>query len=304
MEGFCFTWQSPREVGVFRSRNSDDSSGPHASRPPAAQSCGVDLSALRWWLRDKAIRASLALVREEQRICSVRRCGQRTLPLCRSQCDARHHAMRRQTTRASDRCQFQVLTARNPFRILPGLHHDDGYEGGCSARAHAVHPISDVQIEFSLFSRNPEDTIIPTCRALGIGITAYGVLSHGLLTGRLDADDAGAPPHLPRLHGENRRTNIALADRLRPIADRLGASIAQLAIAWVLAQGAEHADVLAIVGAGRPDHIADNLTAAHLELSHADLADIEHAVPRSAGAGARYAAPLMAMLDSEQQSEL
>ncbi len=108
---------------------------------------------------------------------------------------------------------------------------------------------------------------------------------------------------LPRLHGEHRRTNIALADRLRPIGDRFGASIAQLAIAWVLAQGAEHADVVAIVGAARPDRIADNLTAAHLQLSQVDLADIEHAVPRSAAAGARYAAPLMAMLDSEQATQ-
>ena len=131
-------------------------------------------------------------------------------------------------------------------------------------RAHAVHPISDVQIEYSLFSRKPEDDIIATCRELGVGITAYGVLSHGLLTGRLSADDVGAPPHLPRLHGENRRVNLALADRLRPIADRLDVSVAQLAIGWVLAQGAERADVVAIVGAGRPERIADNLAAARL----------------------------------------
>jgi aryl-alcohol dehydrogenase-like predicted oxidoreductase len=167
-------------------------------------------------------------------------------------------------------------------------------------RAHAVHPISDVQIEYSLFTRKPEDDIIPTCRELGIGITAYGVLSHGLLTGRLSADDVGAPPHLPRLHGQNRRVNIALADRLRPVADRLDASVAQLAIAWVLAQRTEHPDVVAIVGAGRPERIADNLAAARLELNENDLADIEQAIPRSAVAGERYAAPLMAMLDSER----
>jgi len=167
-------------------------------------------------------------------------------------------------------------------------------------RAHAVHPISDVQIEYSLFSRKPEDDIIATCRELGIGITAYGVLSHGLLTGRLSADDVGAPPHLPRLHGENRRVNLALTDRLRPIADRLDVSVAQLAIGWVLAQGAERADVVAIVGAGRPERIADNLAAGRLELTETDLADIEQAVPRSAVAGERYAPPLMAMLDSER----
>ena len=167
-------------------------------------------------------------------------------------------------------------------------------------RAHAVHPISDVQIEYSLFSRGPEDTIIPTCRELGIGITAYGVLSHGLLTGRLSADDAGAPPHLPRLQGENRQANLALVERLRPIAGNRGISVAQLAVAWVLAQGAEHDDVVAIVGAGRPERIVDNLAAARARLTDEDLADIARAVPPSAVAGDRYAAPLMAMLDSEQ----
>ncbi len=115
-----------------------------------------------------------------------------------------------------------------------------------------MHAISDVQIEYSLFSRKPEDTIIPTCRELGIGITAYGVLGHGLLTGRLGADDAGAPPHLPRLHGDNRRANLAVADRLQPIAARSAASLAQLAIAWVLAQGAAEGEVVAVVGAGAP----------------------------------------------------
>ncbi len=154
-------------------------------------------------------------------------------------------------------------------------------------RAHAVHPISDVQIEYSLFSRKPEDDIIATCRELGIGITAYGVLSHGLLTGRLSADDVGAPPHLPRLHGENRRVNLALADRLRPIADRLDVSVAHLAIGWVPAQGAERADVVAIVGAGRPERIATTWPRRALKLTETDLADIEQAVPRSAVAGER-----------------
>jgi aryl-alcohol dehydrogenase-like predicted oxidoreductase len=93
-------------------------------------------------------------------------------------------------------------------------------------------------------------------RAAACG-TAYGVLSHGLLTGRLGADDTGAPPHLPRLHGDNRRANLTVADRLQPIAARCATSLAQLAIAWVLAQGADQGDVVAVVGAGRPDRIAD-----------------------------------------------
>jgi aryl-alcohol dehydrogenase-like predicted oxidoreductase len=167
-------------------------------------------------------------------------------------------------------------------------------------RAHAVHPISDVQTEYSLFSRGSENSILPVCRRLGIGITAYGVLSHGLLTGKLGADDTGAPPHLPRLHGDNRRTNLALVEELRPIAARLGVSVAQLALAWVLTQGAEHEDIVAIVGASRSERIGDNLAAARLQLSNSDLRDIEEAIPSSAVAGDRYAPPLMAMLDSER----
>jgi len=102
------------------------------------------------------------------------------------------------------------------------------------------------------------------------------------------------------LHGDNRRANLAVAGRLQPIAARSGASLAQLAIAWVLAQGAADGDVVAVVGAGRPERITDILAATHLELSETDLADIEQAVPRSAVAGDRYAPSLMAMLDSEQ----
>jgi len=184
---------------------------------------------------------------------------------------------------------------------IVGLDGDDLHAHTEQDRAEpAVHAISDVQIEYSLFSRTPEDTIIPTCRELGIGITAYGVLAHGLLTGRLGADDAGAPPHLPRLHGDNRRANLAVAGRLQSIAARSGASLAQLAIAWVLAQGADQGDVVAVVGAGRPERIADTLAAAQIELSETDLTDIEQAVPRSAVAGERYAPSLMVMLDSEQ----
>ncbi len=123
-------------------------------------------------------------------------------------------------------------------------------------------------------------------------------------SGLLGADDTGAPPHLPRLHGDNRRANLAVAGRLQPIAARSGASLAQLAIAWVLAQGAADGDVVAVVGAGRPERITDILAATDLELSETDLADIEQAVPRSAVAGDRYAPSLMAMLDSDQSAVL
>ena len=162
-------------------------------------------------------------------------------------------------------------------------------------RAHAVHPIADVQIEYSLFSRGVERSILATCRELGIGITAYSVLAHGLLTGSYTG--AGAPGHLPRLHGENLTANLALVERLRPIAEARGATVAQLAVAWVLAQGD---DIVALVGASRPGRIADALPAVELTLTEADLAAIDEAVPPGAAAGLRYAAPLMATLDSER----
>ncbi|GGK76021.1 aldo/keto reductase [Mangrovihabitans endophyticus] len=162
-------------------------------------------------------------------------------------------------------------------------------------RAHAVHPIADLQIEYSLFSRGVERSILATCRELGVGLTAYGVLAHGLLTGAYAG--GGEVGHLPRLHGDNLATNLALVERLREVADARGVTVAHLAVAWVLAQGEE---IVALVGASRPSRIADALTAAGLALSDADLAAIDAAVPVGAVAGERYAAPLMAMLDSER----
>ncbi|MFG1926549.1 aldo/keto reductase [Cryptosporangium sp. NPDC048952] len=164
-------------------------------------------------------------------------------------------------------------------------------------RAHAVHPIVDLQIEYSLFSRSIETNgILETCRELGIGITAYGVLAHGLLTGSYRP--TGQPPfHLPWFHEENLATNLALVDALRTIADTKGVSVAQLAIAWVLAQGE---DIVPLVGASRPERIPEAVAAAELHLSDDDLAAIAAAVPPSAVAGTRYAAPLMRLLDSER----
>ena len=163
-------------------------------------------------------------------------------------------------------------------------------------RAHAVHPITDLQIEYSLFSRGVERSILATCRELGIGITAYGVLSHGLLTGAYPGS-GGENGHLPRFHGANLATNLALVERLRPVAEARGVTVAQLAVAWVLARDD---GIVALVGASRPERIADALAAADLTLSGAELAAIEEAVPAGAVAGDRYAAPLMATLDSER----
>ncbi|TCK26232.1 aldo/keto reductase [Pseudonocardia endophytica] len=163
-------------------------------------------------------------------------------------------------------------------------------------RAHAVHPIADVQIEYSLLNRGPERAILDTCRELGIGVSAYGVLAHGLLTGSYRPDAVG-PGHLPQLATENLPSNLALVERLRPIADARGATVAQLAVAWVLAR---EPHLVALVGASRPSRVPDAVAAADLALSDADMTAIEEAVPPGAAAGERYAAPLMAMLDSER----
>jgi aryl-alcohol dehydrogenase-like predicted oxidoreductase len=166
---------------------------------------------------------------------------------------------------------------------------------GTIRRAHAVHPIADVQIEYAITTRGPERSILPTCQELGIGVTAYGVLAHGLLSGAYTG--GGEVGHLPRLTGDNLVTNLTLVERLRPIADAHGATIAQLAIAWVLAQADS---IVPLVGASRPARIPDAVAAAGLRLSPADLSAIEAAVPADAVAGTRYAAPLMALLDSER----
>ncbi|CCK25722.1 oxidoreductase [Streptomyces davaonensis JCM 4913] len=172
-------------------------------------------------------------------------------------------------------------------------------------RAHAVHPIRDVQIEYSLFSRGPETSgILDTCRELGIGVTAYGVLAHGLLTGAY-RQPAGSDPRahwLPRVHPDNLAANLALVDRLRPLADARGISVAQLATAWVIAQSRRHGTVVAVLGTRRPHRVEEAVTAADLALTDADLRAIGGAVPADAVAGSRYAAPLMALLDSEQRN--
>ncbi|MFI6901296.1 aldo/keto reductase [Nonomuraea sp. NPDC050394] len=171
---------------------------------------------------------------------------------------------------------------------------------GTIRRAHAVHPIVDLQIEYSLLSRGIENEILPVCRELGIGVTAYGVLSRGLLSGhwgkerQLAAGDFRSVS--PRFSSENLAHNLALVDALRKLADAKGATVAQLAIAWVLAQGD---DIVPLVGARRRDRLSEALGALDIDLTSADLAAIEAAVPQGSAAGARYAEQQMAHLDSE-----
>jgi aryl-alcohol dehydrogenase-like predicted oxidoreductase len=168
-------------------------------------------------------------------------------------------------------------------------------------KAHAVHPISDLQIEYSLISRGIETEILPAIRALGVGLTAYGVLSRGLLSGHWSAERSVAKGDfrnfLPRFQGENLERNLALVEALRSMADAKGASVAQLSIAWVLSRGD---DIVPLVGARRRDRLSEALAALDVKLSPEDLAQLEKAVPPDAAAGTRYDAGQMAMLDSER----
>ena len=168
-------------------------------------------------------------------------------------------------------------------------------------RAHAVHPITDLQIEYSLISRGLEEAILPTTRELGIGITAYGVLSRGLISGHWTPERsthaADLRTHAPRFQGENLTRNLELVEALRSVAEAKGASVAQIAIAWVLAQGT---DIVPLIGARRPDRLAEALGALEVELTAEDLAQIEKAVPKGAASGERYATAQMSSLDSER----
>jgi pyridoxine 4-dehydrogenase len=168
-------------------------------------------------------------------------------------------------------------------------------------RAHAVHPISDLQIEYSLLSRGIEDEILPTCRELGVAVTAYGVLSRGLISGHWSRERSEGTGDFrsmsPRFQGENLDHNLQLVERLRSVADAKDASVAQVAIAWVLGRGD---DIVPLIGARRPDRLAEALGALDLELDEADLQAIEDAVPVGSAAGDRYNQHQMALLDSER----
>ncbi|NUK04816.1 aldo/keto reductase, partial [Streptomyces lunaelactis] len=168
-------------------------------------------------------------------------------------------------------------------------------------RAAAVAPISDLQIEYSLISRGIEQEILPTTRELGIGVTAYGVLSRGLISGHFTRDRALAPGDFrgmsPRFQGENLQHNLDLVEALRKIAEQKGVSVAQIAIAWVLSRGE---DIVPLVGARRRDRLTEALGALDVTLGADDLAAIEQAVPAGAAAGDRYPTAQMAHLDSER----
>jgi aryl-alcohol dehydrogenase-like predicted oxidoreductase len=169
-------------------------------------------------------------------------------------------------------------------------------------RAHAVHPLTWLQIEYSLLSRSIEDKILPTVRDLGIAITAYGVLSRGLLSGHWSKERSEKVRdfrgHLPRFSGENLDRNLSLVEALRSIAQEQNATVAQVAIAWVLSQGS---DIVPLIGARHRNRLHEAFAALDLRLTNDELARIEAAVPCDAVAGDRYDAGQMAILDSEKR---
>ena len=158
-------------------------------------------------------------------------------------------------------------------------------------RAQATHPITALQTEYSLFTRDVEDEILPTLRELGIGLVPYSPLGRGLLTGTitseaaLDENDSRRSPYFPRFQGEALEANLALVDKIREIAEAKGCTPGQLALAWVLAQGE---DVVPIPGTKRVKYLEENVGALNVTLTPEDLAALDSAVPRDAVAGARY----------------
>jgi aryl-alcohol dehydrogenase-like predicted oxidoreductase len=165
-------------------------------------------------------------------------------------------------------------------------------------RAHQVHPITALQVEYSLWSREPEDELLPTLRELGIGLVAYSPLGRGFLAGRFKTLDDLAPDDWrrtsPRFQGENLEKNLALANRVHELAAEKNCTASQLALAWVLAQGA---DVVPIPGTSSVARLEENLAAADLRLTSADLARLDAIAPRGVAAGARYAPPMMDMVN-------
>ncbi|WP_312601326.1 MULTISPECIES: aldo/keto reductase [Pseudomonas] len=170
-------------------------------------------------------------------------------------------------------------------------------------RAAAVTPIADLQIEYSLISRGIEADILPTCRELGIGITAYGVLSRGLISGHWSKDRGGEQDFRaisPRFQGSNLDANLKLADTLKVIAQEKGITAAQMAIAWVLARGE---DIVPLVGARTRERLHESLGALDIMLTAEELTRIEQAIPANAAAGERYPAAQLAHMDSEKRHD-
>ncbi|MDO9336406.1 MAG: aldo/keto reductase [Caulobacter sp.] len=235
--------------------------------------------------------------------------------------DSRPDAMKNYLTMSLRRLQVDYLDVYRPSRLDPNVPIEDtigaigemvkaGYvrhiglsEVGVDTirKAAATHAISDLQIEYSVISRGIEAAILPACRELGIGVTAYGVLARGLISGHWSKDRSAAGRDLrafsPRFVGENLDHNLGIAETLGRLADDKGVTTAQLAIAWVAAQGQ---DIIPLVGARKRERLTEALGSLDVTLSANDLATIEAAIPKGAAQGDRYPEALMAHLDSEK----
>ncbi len=234
--------------------------------------------------------------------------------------DARPEAVKNFLTYSLKRLGVDHLDIYRPARLDPAVPIEDtigaiadmakaGYvraiglsevNAATIRRAAAVHPICDLQIEYSLIVRMIEADILPACRELGVGITAYGVLARGLISGHWSRERSSRDFRTAssRFVGEALDHNLALVEALRRVAEAKGASVAATAVAWVLAQGP---DVVPLVGARKRTQWAESSAAERLTLTAADLAAIEAAVPKGAAKGERYPAPAMAHLDSEKR---
>jgi aryl-alcohol dehydrogenase-like predicted oxidoreductase len=165
-------------------------------------------------------------------------------------------------------------------------------------RAHQIHPVSVLQTEYSLWSRDPESEILPTLRELGIGFVAYSPLGRGFLTGKIRRVEDFEPDdyrrYSPRFQGENFAKNLDLVERLEQIAARKKATAGQLALAWVLAQGK---DIVPIPGTTSRDHLEENIAAMNIKLTESDLSDINMAMPPDAASGMRYPEAMMHLIN-------
>jgi aryl-alcohol dehydrogenase-like predicted oxidoreductase len=165
-------------------------------------------------------------------------------------------------------------------------------------RAHAIHPITALQSEYSLWTRDPEDEVLPALRELGIGFVAYSPLGRGFLTGRLKSPDDFAPDdyrrNSPRFQGENFVKNVELVSRITALAAKKGITAGQLALAWVMAQGN---DIVPIPGTKRRKYLEENIAAAKVTISASELAEIAEALPKGAASGERYPAAMMGLIN-------
>ena len=255
--------------------------------------------------------------RRDQAFVSVKFGAQRSAAGAFLGFDMRPNAVKNFCAYSLQRLGVDVIDLYQPARVDPGVPLEDTigavadliqegkvrhlgvseYNAAQLRRAHAVHPVTALEIEYSLASRFIEPEILPAARELGVGVVAYSVVTQGLLTGTFPSE---LPPGderqvFPRFQGENLKRNVAAVEALRHVADAKGATPAQIAIAWVLAQGP---DIVPIVGMSRRERLPENLAALEIRLSPDDLATLDALFHSDAIVGGRYPAALAAIAAS------